>query len=131
VTLPTGMPRGNSDSTRDERKPEVTTVVPALTRLPFSTKSSRSFLGLPTSGWTMPLAPSGTIWAETALEASVISVTSAVPPVTLVTLPASPPEAITGWSTRTPSLEPRSIFTVEYQTVGERAITRPVTGLVP
>ena len=90
MTLPIGIPRGNSDSTREERKPEVTTVVPSLTRLPFSTKSSSSLLGLPTSGCTMPLAPSGTIWADTALEASVSSVTSAVPPVTLVTLPGQP-----------------------------------------
>ena len=34
-----------------------------------------------------------------------------------------------GWGF-TPSLEPLSIFTVEYQTVGERAITRAATGLV-
>src|SRR3954447_12961952 len=112
------MPRGKSDSTREERKPEVTTVVPALTRLPFSTKSSSSFLGLPTSGWTMPLAPSGTIWADTALEASVISVTSAVPPVTLVTLPARPAEATHRLFAFTPAAQALSIFTVEYQTVG-------------
>ena len=52
-----------------------------------------------------------------------------MPPVTLVTLPTSPPAAITGWLTRTPSSEPLSILTLEYQTVGERAITRAVTGV--
>ena len=65
-----------------------------------------------------------------------ISVTSAVPPVTLVTLPARPPTspssgslpaAITGWSTLMPSLEPLSILMLEYQTFGERAITRAAT----
>ena len=56
---------------------------------------------------------------------------SDVPPVTFVTRPARPPAAITGWFTRTPSPEPLSIFTLEYQTVGERAITRADTGLVP
>ena len=60
-----------------------------------------------------------------------ISVTWALPPDTRVTLPASPPAAITGWSTRTPSPRPLSILIVEYQTVGERAITRAATGLVP
>jgi hypothetical protein len=58
-------------------------------------------------------------WAGTLLDASVISVTSLVPPVTLVTLPARPPAAITGWFSSTPSPDPLSIFTVEYQTVGE------------
>ena len=38
---------------------------------------------------------------------------------------------MTGWFTRTPSPEPLSIFTLEYQTVGERAITRAATRLVP
>ena len=69
-----------------------------------------------------------------------MSVTCAVPPVTLVTLPARPPTsppsgslpaAITGWSTFTPSLEPLSIVMLEYQTFGERAITRAATGSVP
>jgi hypothetical protein len=32
---------------------------------------------------------------------------------------------------RTPSLDPWSIVTVEYQTVGERPITLAVTGSVP
>ena len=49
----------------------------------------------------------------------------------LVTLPTRPPAAITGWSTRTPSLEPLSIFTLEYQTVGERAITRAARAACP
>src|SRR3954465_2893409 len=78
----------------------------------------------------MPFAPCGMTWAETALEASVMRVTSAVPPVTRVILPARPPEAITGWSIFTPSLLPLSTFTLEYQTVGERAITRAATGFV-
>ena len=73
------------------------------------------------------------------IEASVISVTSAVPPVTFVTLPTRPPvcpcsgslpAAITGWFTRMPSLDPLSILMLEYQTVVERAITRAVTGSV-
>ena len=35
---------------------------------------------------------------------------------------------MTGWFTRRPWSEPLSIVIVEYQTVGERAITRAVTG---
>ena len=59
-----------------------------------------------------------------------ISVTCAVPPVAEVIRPdqAASPLPITGSSTSTPSLVPLSIVTVEYQTVGERAITRPATG---
>ncbi len=83
---------------------------------------------MPTSGLTMPLAPLGMTWADTALVPSVISDTSAVPPVTRLTLPARPPAAITGWFFLMPSSEPASIFTDEYQTVGERAITRAATG---
>jgi hypothetical protein len=67
----------------------------------------------------MPFAPFGMTCAETALEASVIRVTSLVPPVTRVTLPTRPPAAITGWFSSTPSPDPLSIFTVEYQMVGE------------
>ena len=53
-----------------------------------------------------------------------------MPPVTWGTRPARPPAAITGWSLRTPSSDPLSIFTLEYQTVGDLAITRAVTGWV-
>ena len=58
-----------------------------------------------------------------------ISVTSAVPGVTSVTRPTSPSPLTTGSLIRTPALEPLSIVTVEYQTVGERPITRAVTGV--
>ena len=37
----------------------------------------------------------------------------------------------TGWSGWIPSDEPLSIEIVEYQSVGDRAITRAATGLVP
>ena len=43
-------------------------MVPSVTRRPFSMKSSSRSSGLPTSGLTMPLAPSGITWADTALE---------------------------------------------------------------
>ncbi len=46
-------------------------------------------------------------------------------------LPARPCAATTGSSIRKPSLDPWSIVTVEYQTVGERPITLAVTGSVP
>jgi hypothetical protein len=58
----------------------------------------------------------------------VIRVTWAVPLVVAVTRPARPSGATTGSSTRTPALEPLSMVTVEYQTTGERPITRAVTG---
>ncbi len=57
-----------------------------------------------------------------------IRVTCAEPPVTAETLPTRPSPLITGSSTSTPSSLPTSIVTAECQTVGERAITRPVTG---
>ena len=78
-------------------------MVPSVTGRFFSTKSSSRSSGLPTSGLTMPLAPLGITWADTALVPSVISDTSAVPPVTRLTLPARPPAAITGWFFLIPS----------------------------
>src|SRR5215210_3616890 len=138
-TRPIGMPRGNSDSPFDIVKPEVATVVWSVTRPP-STNSIRRSRGLPTAGRTTPVAPEGITCAPTPIEASVISVTSAVPPVTFVTFPTRPPTsfasgslpaAITGWFTRTPSLSPLSILMLEYQMLGERAITRAATGSVP
>ena len=85
---------------------------------------------MPTCGRTTPVTPWGKTWADTPLSPSVISRTSEVPPVALMTLPASPPAAMTGWFTRTPSLVPLSILTLEYHTVGDFAITRAVTGSV-
>ena len=85
------MPRGNSDSTLEALKPDVTTIVPSVTRRPPSTKSRSRSRGFPTSGFTTPAAPAGMIWAATPLDASVSKVASAVPPVTRVTLPAKPP----------------------------------------
>src|SRR5215207_9663595 len=138
-TRPIGMPRGNSDWPFSIVNPEVATVVFSVTRPPSTNSISRS-RGLPTAGRTTPVAPDGITWAATPIEASVIRVTSAVPLLTLVTLPARPPTspasgslpaASTGWSSFTPSLEPLSILMLEYQTVGERAITRAATGSVP
>ena len=60
-----------------------------------------------------------------------MSVIWAVPDATPVTFPTRPSPVTTGWSTWSPSVRPLSICTVEYQSVGDRAITRAVTGLVP
>ena len=79
----------------------------------------------------MPLEPSGITSADTALDSSVISVTTDSPPLTEVTLPARPPAAITGSSICTPSPLPALMTTFEYQTVGEREITRAVMSLSP
>ena len=76
-----------------------------------------------------PWTPIGTTLAETALEWSAISVTWAEPPVTAETVPTRPSPLTTGSSTSTPSPLPTSIVTSANQTVGERAITRPVTGV--
>src|SRR4051794_457180 len=92
-------------------------------------KSSSREFGSPASGSTTPSAPLGSTRAETALVWSVMSVTSAVPPVVAVTLPTSPSPVTTGSFTRTPSPDPTSTVTLEDQTVGERPMTRPVTGL--
>ena len=91
-------------------------------------KSRTRSSGSPTSGRITPCTPCGTTFAETALAWSVSSVTWEEPPLTEAIRPTRPSPLITGSSTRTPSPSPRSIVTVEYQTVGERAITRPVTG---
>ena len=66
--------------------------------------------------------------AETALAWSVISVTWDEPPWTEAIRPTSAVAADHRVVDRTPSPLPTSIVTVECQTVGERAITRPVTG---
>ena len=52
---------------------------------------------------------------------SVSSVTCAAPLKTAVTRPMSASSFMTGWPTRTPSLEPLSMLIVAYQTVGEVA----------
>ena len=64
---PIGMPRGNSDSSRDERQPDVTTVAPLRTARPFCTKSRIRSFGFPTVAFTSPLGPSGTSCADTPL----------------------------------------------------------------
>ena len=108
------MPRGKSDWPFEIVKPEVATVVFSVTRPP-STNSMHQVARVADRRPHDPVAPDGITWAPTPIEASVISVTSAVPPLTLVTLPARPPTspwsgslpaAITGWFTRMPSLGP-------------------------
>ena len=86
---------------------------------------------MPTSGSTTPVAPLGVTRAVTALSASVISVTCAVFGVVWVILPARPSRRDHRVVDAEPSLEPLSIVTVEYQTVGERPITLAVTGSLP
>ena len=70
-----------------------------------------------------------TMLQETALRLSVIKLTSAVPRVTSVIRPTNPSPSTTGSLIATPALDPLSIVTVEYQTVGERPITLAVTGV--
>src|SRR5512144_1135259 len=111
------------------RQPEVTTDCPLPTRFSELRQSRIKSLRSPTDGFSTPWTPLGTIFAPTALEASAISVTLAEPPVTAETLPTRPSPLTTGSLTLTPSPEPTSIITSAYQTVGERAITRPVTGV--
>ena len=91
--------------------PAVTTVVALAHVRPCGTKLEQQVAGLPTGGFTSPVvAGRCTTWADTPLVWSVISVTierrRRRPS---VTLPTRPSPLITGWSTRTPSLEPLSI----------------------
>ena len=125
------MPRGNSDSSRDERHPDVTTVAPLRTARPFCTKSRIRSFGFPTVAFTSPFGPSGTICADTPLVWSVIIVTRAASGATSDMRPTRPAPLTTGWSSRTPWSEPLSIVIVEYHTVGERPITRARHGLMP
>ena len=60
-----------------------------------------------------------------------IRVTWEVPPVTEEILPASPSAAMTGSLRAMPSELPLLMPMVEYQTVGERVITRAVTSVAP
>ena len=105
----------------------MTTIWPSSMSSPRWTKLRSGREGRPTLGSTTPVELPGSTRAVTELFGSVIRVTWEVPRVVGVTLPASPSAATTGSSTRTPALVPWSIVTVEYQTVGERPITRPVT----
>ena len=93
-------------------------------------KSRIRSLGVADVGLTTPWTPPGTTFAETALAWSVISVTWAVPPVTAET---SADQAVAA-DDRVVDLDAVVAADVdrdvEYQTVGERAITRPVDGLV-
>jgi hypothetical protein len=66
---------------------------------------------------------------DTPLEWSVIRVTIAASEVTSVTLPIRPEPSTTGWLSRTPSLDPTSTVIVVNHSDGDRAMTRPVTGL--
>ena len=75
----------------------------------------------------MPVAPDSLIRAETPESPSVMSRTCERPPATRRTRPTRPAPLTTGSPSRTPSLEPLLIVTVEYQTVGERPNTRAVT----
>ena len=91
-------------------------------------KSSTRSSGSPTEGRITPWTPVGSTFAETALVWSVIRFTCEELRCTAETSPTRPSPLITGSSTTTPSPLPRSIVTDECQTVGERAMTRPVTG---
>ena len=97
----------------------------ALGWVKFMTRS----VGLPAlAGSTMPNACSGPARAGTFVVASVMSVTNAEPPKTSVTRPIRASSLMTGWPTFTPSSEPLSTRIVEYQTVADWKITRPVFG---
>src|SRR5436190_10110453 len=131
---------------RDEQMPEEITESPGrMSSLRVVYCRTRSF-GLPTSVWTWPvgdalrlrggllLCGSATTREETEIVWSVISVTWAASPVTLVTLPTSPPlswsAAITGMSARMPALEPLSMTIVAYQSVGDDPMTRALIGFI-
>jgi hypothetical protein len=108
-------------------QPAVTTICPSWMGSLLSMKSRSITLGSPASGSATPCGPFGWTTADTALSESVMSVTFAVKGVTSVTRPTSPSPFTTGSFTATPSFEPASTWTVEYQTVGGRWITRDVT----
>ncbi len=109
--------------------PAVTTRWPTLIRSPRGMSvMSRSF-GLPGDPVsTIPGTPNSAVRADTPLVRSVMRVTCAASPVTVVTRPTRPSPLTTGSSTSTPSELPRLMLTVEYQSVGERTTTRAVTG---
>ena len=108
--------------------PEVTTYSPLFAWVFAGRYCSSRSLGSPTFGCTMPVAVLVPMRAETPIVLSVIRSTWAPSGSTATTLPTSPSPLITGSLTRTPSGEPLSIVTVEYQMLGLFPTTVAVTG---
>src|SRR3954466_15362982 len=135
-----GIPRGNSDGVRVEVVPDVTRSSPGLIWSAWRMNSRRRTSGAPTAGGTIPVTALGgarpptplqASVAPTPLLASVISWTMAEWAETVSdTVPTRPSPVMTGWYGRTPSAVPLSIVSWLYQTVGERPVTRPVTGAI-
>src|SRR4051794_39673536 len=125
------MPGGNSDGVRVEVVPDVTRSSPGLIWSAWRMNSRRRAAGAPTAGWTIPVTSLEATVAPTPLLASVISWTMAEWAETVSdTVPTRPSPVMTGWYGRTPSAVPLSILSWLYQTVGERPVTRPVTGAI-
>ena len=87
---PIGIPRGKSDSPFEILNPEVTTVVFSVTAAALD-EVEQQVARVAHRGPHDAGGAGGITCAPTPIEASVMSVTSAVPPVTLVTLPTRPP----------------------------------------
>src|SRR3954447_16693034 len=124
-----GMPGGNSESRRLDFVPLVTTVSPFLTVDLGGRNWRNRSLGFPAAVSPMPESLFCCTVEDTPLEWSVMRVTMLASAVVSVILPTRPAPSSTGWFRRTPSLEPTSTVIVVNHSDGERATTRPDTGL--
>ena len=114
------MSGGNGEGRSSVIVPAVTMRSPSRTFLACGTRSKSSSLREPVIGSAMPGWSALSARAETPKSASESSMTTALPSDTVLTLPTRPLSLITGWSARTPSLEPLLISIVEYQVEYER-----------
>ncbi len=107
VTIPIGTPRGKSEGSRGTLEPAVATRSPRATSLSFETFAKAS--EPPSPDCTSPSAPVRIVYAATALDSSVRSVTTAVSGESSVIAPTSAPADRTGAFNRMPSLDPAAI----------------------
>src|SRR5918994_229698 len=107
VTVPIGIPRGNSDGSRGTLDPAVAIRSARATSLSFVTFAKAS--EPPSPDCTSPIALVRIEYAATALDSSVSSVTTAVSGDSSVISPTSAPADSTGAWSRMPSLEPAAI----------------------
>ena len=123
------MSGGNGEGRSSVIVPAVTMRSPSRTFLAEGTRSKSSSLRRAGDrAARCPAGRPGSARAETPKSASESSITTALPSDTVLTLPTRPLSLITGWSARTPSLEPLLISIVEYHVEYERENTWAVTG---
>ena len=114
-----GSPAGTATGRRAVVVPAVMIRSPLRTSWALGTRSKSRSPGVPWTGPMMPGLAGGGLRGDAEVgvgEQHHLGVAAG----DCLTLPTSPSPLITGWSTRTPSLEPLLICSVWYQVLGER-----------